>query len=53
MFSDVQIQKITAALQPFYADPDFANLTGDFVVTSSLTPPVPQPETVTLDVPRS
>lgn len=55
MTTDNQKAKIVAALQPLYADPDFANLVGDLTVTvvtpaTVVTPPPDDTEQV--DVPK-
>jgi len=52
LVTDAQTQKIVAALQPLYQDPDFATLTGDFVVNVTQTPAAPAPETDPVDVPK-
>lgn len=46
MLSDPAKAKLVAALQPFYADPDFVNVVGDFTVKVETTLTVPPPNDV-------
>lgn len=49
MVTQTQIDKITAAVQPLYADPDFVGVT-DLTVQVTQTPPVPVTTTDPVDV---
>ena len=49
MLSQPQIDKVTAALTPLYADPDFATVS-DMNVAVTQLPPEPAPVTDQLDV---
>lgn len=48
--TQAQTDKINAAMQPLYADPDFVTLTSDFVVSFTQVPAAPVPVDESLDV---
>lgn len=49
--TQAQIDKVTAAIQPLYDDPDFAGVT-DILLELTQTPPAPAPEVDPVDVPK-
>ena len=49
--TQAQIDKVTAAISPLYADPDFSTVT-DFNVAVTQTPVAPAPEVDQIDVPK-
>ena len=53
LITQAQTEKVTAALTPLYSDPDFATVTGDFIVSLTQITAAPAPETDQIDVPRS
>lgn len=49
MLTDTQVAKVTSAIQPLYADADFANVS-DMNVAVTSTPTAPQPTIDQVDV---